>query len=274
MTSPGAGRPVTRHQAEVRGTRLSWTEQGSGPLAVFAHGLTGSGHAMEDAGMLDWSPVVRAGRRLVRYDARGHGRSAGEALPEVYAWPRLADDLIALTDRLSGGGPVAGIGCSMGTATLLYAALKAPDRFERLVLTAPPTGWATRAEQAHLYREAADFAERVGPESFQRLAALRPVPAVFAGLSGYPPAPQVSPALLATVLRGAAATDLPAVDLLRALDLPVLVLAWADDPGHPVSTAETLAATLPDARLEVASTPADLRTWGDRAAAFLTEGDR
>lgn len=267
--SAAADHGITRHSGDVRGARLSWTEQGHGPLALFAHGLTGSGHEMEDTGVLDWSPVARAGHRLVRYDARGHGRSAGQPDPGLYTWPALADDLLALAGRLSPGAPVAGIGCSMGTATLLHAALRAPERFDRLVLTAPPTAWATRAEQAHLYREAADFAERAGMESFKRLGAMRPRPDVFAGLPVYPPVPSVAEELLATVLRGAAACDLPPLTDLAALDQPVLVLAWAGDPGHPVSTAEALAATLPHARLEVATTPGELRAWGDRAARFL-----
>ncbi|AEM85114.1 hypothetical protein Strvi_5597 [Streptomyces violaceusniger Tu 4113] len=50
---------------------------------------------------------------------------------------------------------------------------------------------------------------------------------------------------------------------------PTLILAWAGDPGHPVSVSETLAATIPGSTLHVSETRADLRTWGERAADFL-----
>jgi len=50
---------------------------------------------------LDRPPIYEAGRRTLRYDARGHGRPTGQALPEDYAWARLADDLLALLDHLA-----------------------------------------------------------------------------------------------------------------------------------------------------------------------------
>ena len=73
-----------------------------------------------------------------------------------------------------------------------------------------------------------------------------------------------------SVLRGAAATDLPGAEALAALDHPVLILGWDTDPAHPVSSAEYLAKTLPDARLHVSVTAADVRTWPDRIDEFLT----
>ena len=37
-----------------------------------------------------------------------------------------------------------------------------------------------------------------------------------------------------------------------------MILAWIDDPGHPLSTAERLHELINDSELHVASTPADL----------------
>ena len=60
---------------------LAYEEIGDGAPVVFAHGLTSS-RANEDAWKLtDWAPLVAAGRRLVRYDARGHGRSGASVEP-------------------------------------------------------------------------------------------------------------------------------------------------------------------------------------------------
>jgi hypothetical protein len=58
---------------------------------------------------------------------------------------------------------------------------------------------------------------------------------------------------------------------LRSLTHPTLILAWATDNGHPLSTAEQLAALLPEAELRVANTAADIRGWGALAAAFLAD---
>ncbi|EIV91570.1 alpha/beta fold hydrolase [Frankia sp. QA3] len=271
---PSAPSDPTESRAHVRGAELAYTDAGAGPLAVYAHGLTQSRASETASGLFDWAPVVAAGRRLVRYDARGHGQSTGEAIPAQYAWPQLADDLLALLDQLAGAAPVAGIGSSMGTATLLHAAVRAPGRFDRLVLTAPPTAWASREAQAGLYRQGADLVETRGPGLFAELAASAPVPAVFADLPGYPPAPDVSEKLFPSVLRGAADSDLPPEAALATIDVPVLILAWAGDPGHPLSTAERLAALIDGARLQVAETGAQLARWGALTAEFLGSGEQ
>ena len=58
--------------SRVRGARLRWTATGDGPLVVFAHGLAGDPMVSRAARHAsDWSAIPRAGRRLVRFDARG-----------------------------------------------------------------------------------------------------------------------------------------------------------------------------------------------------------
>lgn len=101
--------------------------------------MTNDRWALENAGLYDWSPLVSTGRRLLRYDARGHGRSNGRAVPEDYRWTSFAADLLALLDQISPDRPVEALGSSTGTATLIIAALSAPARFSKLVPTAPPT---------------------------------------------------------------------------------------------------------------------------------------
>jgi 3-oxoadipate enol-lactonase len=267
---PAATEPSNHSlHARIADADIAYSDRGAGPLTVYAHGLTASRAVDSGLGWMDWSPVVAAGRRLVAYDARAHGGSSGVATSEHYTWSHLAGDLLALLDVWTTSAPVSAIGSSMGTGTVLHAAVRAPERFDRLVLTAPPTAWETRAAQAGMYLAAADLVEQRGLDAFTALAAQAPRPAVFADLESYPPTPDVPADLLPSVLRGAAASDLPDPEALRRIRQPVLVLAWAGDPGHPVSTAERLAALLPDARLEVAGSTADLRDWGAKAAAFL-----
>ncbi|WP_261575804.1 alpha/beta fold hydrolase [Frankia gtarii] len=270
--APNAPSDAAGSTAHVRGAALAYTDAGAGPLAVYAHGVTQSRASEAASGLFGWAPVVAAGRRLVAYDARGHGQSTGDPVPAQYTWPQLAEDLLALLDQLAGASPVAGIGSSMGTGTLLHAAVAAPGRFDRLVLTAPPTAWASRPAQADLYRRGADLVETRGPGLFAELAAAAPVPPVFADLPGFPPAPDVTEELFPSVLRGAADSDLPPERALATIDVPVLILAWAGDPGHPVATAERLAALIDGAQLQVAETGAQLARWGTLAADFLAPG--
>ncbi|WP_129841647.1 alpha/beta fold hydrolase [Streptomyces sp. RFCAC02] len=253
------------------GIELAYESTGEGPLLVHAHGML-LGRAAEDAmDLYSWDPVrALPGRRFVRYDARGHGESTGRAENSDFTYPAVAQDLLDLIDRLSPGAPVTGMGASLGAATVLTAAALAPERFDRLVLLIPPTAWATRPAQADRYRADADLLDERGIEALAEAWAGAPVPSSLADAPGYPPrSPGVHPEVLSALLRGAARSNLPAHEALAALPQPTLILAWADDPGHPVSTAEELAEVMPGARLHISTDAAGVRTWGERIAAFL-----
>ncbi|MCP3427314.1 alpha/beta hydrolase, partial [Rothia sp. AR01] len=73
--------------------------------------------------------------------------------------------------------------------------------------------------------------------------------------------PDVAPELLPSVYRGAALSDLPPADAVARLEVPTSVLAWVDDPAHPLSTAEALTGLLPRATLRVARTPSEVDGW-------------
>jgi len=240
---------------------------GHGRPFVWSHGLTSSRANEDQRGLFDWTPVTAIGRQVVRYDARGHGATGGPTDRAAYEWPRLAEDLLALMDHLGIDRAPAG-GASMGCATLLHAAVRAPERFERLVLVIPPTAWASRAGQAEVYEASAAHVERAGKAAWLELANTGPKAAIFE--SDPTPFDADIPAdLLPFVLRGAAASDLPDPDAVAAIAVPALVLAWATDPGHPVSTAERLVELLPHAELHVAERVAEILTWPGRVASFL-----
>ncbi|GAB6858614.1 alpha/beta fold hydrolase [Microbacterium xylanilyticum] len=243
---------------EVTGAELAvaLSDEGGHPV-VQLHGLTSS-RARDRVLNLDLGRGL-SGTRLLRYDARGHGRSTGRKVAEDYTWPNLADDLLRLLDHWFPGERVHGVGPSMGAATLLHAAAREPDRFAGLTLTVPPTAWETRAAQAQNYRNDAALVESEGVDAL--VAAHRggtPPPATV----GAPETvPDVADALLPSLLRGAAMSDLPAHDVISRIDVPTTILAWIEDPGHPLATAQTLASLLPRATLSVASDPVDVDTW-------------
>ncbi|KAA2255221.1 alpha/beta hydrolase [Solihabitans fulvus] len=257
------------HTLTRPGAELDYDLVGTGPLAVYAHGSLFSRRSEDQLALVDWTAVADAGRRLLRYDARAHGRSTGRPVEADYAFPSLAGDLLALLDHVGADGRVDGIGASMGSGTVLWAATLAPGRFRRLVLTMSPTAWDTRPAQAAGYQAAATFVEQQGKAAWVAAMSTMAPPPVLADVPGFPPEFDVAENLLPALLRGLASSDLPDQETLATLDLPVLVLSWDGDPGHPVSTAEKLAEVLPDAELHVSHDSADVRTWADRAAAFL-----
>jgi 3-oxoadipate enol-lactonase len=233
------------------------SDEGGHPV-VQLHGLTSS-RQRDRLLDLDLGRGL-SGTRLLRYDARGHGRSTGRTVPEDYRWPTLADDLLSLLDTWFPGEPVHGVGPSMGTGTLLHAVVRSPERFAGLTLVIPPTAWSTRAAKADDYRLAAKVVEDEGMAAFVEAGRLAPRPPATV-LTPDNTLPDVRESLLPSLLRGAALSDLPPAEQLAGIDVPVTILAWTEDPSHPVSTAEELAGLLPHSRLEVARTPEDLATW-------------
>ncbi len=249
-------------------TDLAYSVDGEGSPFLWAHGLTNSRAQEEADGLFTWTPLAQHGHQVVRYDARGHGQTGGPLDSAAYRWPQLAVDLLGLLDTLGIPRTAAG-GASMGCATLLYAAIAAPERFDRLVLVIPPTAWETRAGQAEQYEGSARYVEKAGKPAWLLAAAAAPRPEVFAGLPPFPATADIPEKLLPFVLRGAASSDLPPPDAIATITQPTLVLAWRGDAGHPVSTAEQLAAVLPDAHLRIATDLSEVLSWPAQVAAFL-----
>ncbi|MEE4024948.1 alpha/beta hydrolase [Gordonia sp. PKS22-38] len=256
--------------ADVRGVRLAWNQTGRGSPVIWAHGLSASSYNQEFSGQFDWR-AVSSTHRLIRYDARGHGRSSGGRNAGEYTWPELGRDLLGLLDVVAPDEPVAAIGSSMGAATLIYAALSRPERFTRLVLATPPTIWETRRALVAVRLASAGLVEREGLAAFARLAEDAPASPALADARRFVSPIAVRSAIYPAVLRGSAESDLPGLETLAALDLPTLVLSWTGDDSHPVSSGTLLADALPDARLEVADSPGRLHSWPRRVAEFLED---
>ena len=239
---------------------------------MWGHGLTSSRAEEDDGTIIDWPAVTRR-TRVLRYDARGHGESGLTSEPVAYGWDRMALDQLELA-ATTGVGVYVAAGASLGAATALHAAVAAPERIVGLVLVIPPTGWETRAAQTDIYEQMARLVERAGVEPLIEAAAALPTPDPFAGRSEWDERRERSmraadPTRLAAIFRGAATANLPPRDLVEAITVPTLVLAWSGDPGHPVSSAEALVELMPHAQLSVAATWDDLRGWTDRLLRFL-----
>lgn len=264
---------------QVNGVALNVQRSGSdtGIPLIWGHGLTSSMAGDDTSPWLQWAQLADD-IRLVRYDARGHGQSEASAALADYHWSALARDMLALADQVGYTSFVAG-GQSMGCATSLYAALAAPERIRGLVLMNVPTAWATRAAQTAFYGQMADVIAAQGVEALialqEQLQASMPANwqmSVFpeAAASYANSLRAHDPQALITTLRAAQSTDLPAPAELAAIRAPALILAWTDDPGHPVSSAEVVAQQLPNARLLIAHNAAEAATWTDEVRAFVT----
>jgi pimeloyl-ACP methyl ester carboxylesterase len=257
---------------KVRDVELAVRESGQGVPLLWGHGLMGSMEQEDEGGLFEWGSLAES-LRLVRYDARGHGRSEATLDPRAYHWRELARDLRGIADALGEEPPILG-GVSMGCATSLHAAVAAPEQTRALVLVGPPTAWDTRPRQARIYRFSAGVVERIGLTPFRCLGAVASLGVQNPTLARMQRSimnqlRRSDPRAVVAALRGAAASDLPKPGALRSLHVPTLILAWRGDPTHPLSTAQRLAELLPDAELDVAASSDDVQAWPERIRGFL-----
>jgi 3-oxoadipate enol-lactonase/4-carboxymuconolactone decarboxylase len=198
-----------------------------------------------------WDPQAArlAGHfRVVRYDARGHGRSP--VPPGPYSLDDLVDDALALLDRL-GVQRASVVGLSLGGMTALRLAARAPHRVERLAilcssaLLGPAQDWTDRAATVRAQGTAA-VADAVVSRWFT--PALR----------------EKDPALVRRMREMVAATPaegyagcceaIAGMDLradLAHITAPLLALAGADDPATPPEHLASIAAEVPLGQLLV-----------------------
>jgi 3-oxoadipate enol-lactonase len=123
------------------GYRTRVKEDGTGDVMVLVHGTPLDTRA--------WDPLVpllRERRRVVRYDARGHGTARSTLVPSSFS--PLADDVAALLDELDVHRAHV-IGHSWGGQIAQRFALDHPDRLSRLSLV------CTRSTPFPPFREAA-----------------------------------------------------------------------------------------------------------------------
>lgn len=242
-----------------------------GPAFVWTHGVLSSRDQEDRDGLFDWRTVVEQSWRWVRYDLRGHGESSGTTNVAAYSWRESGRDLLGLADAL-GIARFAGGGASTGCATLLEAAVEAPERIDRLVLAVPPAGWEERGEQAERYQRHAAFLRSQGHDEWvESMRSARPD--ILVAEPTVPPyVPRVPADWLPAVLRGAAASDLPPPEKVAQLSQPALILAWDGDASHPLATAHRLAELLPRADLYIARTVRQIHDWPRLVAGFIGIG--
>jgi 3-oxoadipate enol-lactonase len=214
-----------------------------------------------------WDPQLPAllpRRRVIRYDARGHGRSP---IPEGrYALADLGGDALALLDRL-GVASADVCGLSLGGMTAMWLAAHAPDRVGRLVLCCtsalfgPPSQWAERAAVVRAHGTAAVADAVVSRWVTPGYAAANPETTAY-----------LRDMIAATPAAGYAGACAAIEDMDLRADLgriaaPTLVIAGADDPATPPAHGEAIAAGIPAARLEILADAAHLGTFEQADAA-------
>lgn len=228
------------------GIDIAVEQFGHGPPLVFAHGLTGNRHFSRQ----QLTPLADRFTIIV-YDQRGHCDSSPVTDPALYDRGRMAEDMTAVLDALNINKAVVG-GESMGAATTLTFALHHPDRVEKLLLTAPAFGDTTNNAADGIKQMGQAIAEK-GLPAFLADSAIRQREEL-----GWPePVIQSVAAMQSTHQAQSLAVACQTViewrldmSLLPAITCPTCIIAWDNDPLHPLALAQRYLAAIPHAQLK------------------------
>jgi 3-oxoadipate enol-lactonase len=145
---------MTERMIEAGADQL-WSADSGGdrPPVVLLHPGVGDSRIWD--GLM---PALTASYRVIRYDARGFGRSPAPTEPFV-----LFDDLLTVLDHY-GLDRVAVVGCSQGGDCAIALAVTRPERVSSLVLLCPGiTGYPVPEDPGFFGR--LEAAEKDGPDA-------------------------------------------------------------------------------------------------------------
>lgn len=236
---------------ERDGVALNVLAEGDGRPVVLLHG-----HTLDLRVWDDLAPVLLgAGFRAVRYDQRGHGRSASPA--SGYGWGDHARDCAAVIERL-GGAPAHVIGLSKGGGIALELALRRPELVRSLVLIGPLVpDYALSAELLASFRELARAIRQDGVQAaiagrwmqHPLIASAHALPGARERLEamalGFPAGEYFATS------RDVADRDWKATERLGEIEAPTLVVTGEHDVPDFSAMSSLLAERIPGARLEV-----------------------
>jgi pimeloyl-ACP methyl ester carboxylesterase len=229
-----------------------------GPPVVFLHGVSGSLRTYA------WlTGAITEGRRIVRVDLRGHGRS--EHAPGAYDVDHYGEDVVGVLGEVV-GRPAVLVGHSLGGVVAWWVAQRHPELVAGAFLEDPPLYMGEAAEHERngavpVFRVILDMVARWRAEGVSAQAAAAelaaapfgPDPSRTSGeaLCDDVPAARAEALLQMDpgVLEGAAdRSTLAPTDTTAPVSVPVLVLAADDAKGaaFPTRHAERLAISHPD----------------------------
>lgn len=116
---------------DLDGVRLFYMDEGAGEPILLIHGFASNvATNWTNTGWVE--ALTGAGRRVVAFDNRGHGRSEKLYDPGRYGAPAMAEDARRLLDHL-GIGRADVMGYSMGARIAAFLVLKHPQRVRSVV---------------------------------------------------------------------------------------------------------------------------------------------
>lgn len=246
---------------DSNGIAIAYDDLGEGPPVLMIHGF-GSSAAVNWL-QQSWSDLLTgAGRRVVAFDHRGHGRSQKLYDPAAYRLEAMAGDALALLDHLAIRQADI-VGYSMGSRVSVALALAAPDRVRSVVLGGIGTNLI------HWGRDSTTIAEALEAPSIDDVST--DLGHMFRRFADQTKSDRRA---LAACMRGPRTPF--SAEILRSIEVPVLVACGTKD--EMVGDPKKLVAMFPNGRHLPIPDRDHMRAVGDRVfkrgvLAFLEEVD-
>lgn len=232
---------------ESDGLSLAYIDEGKGEPILLIHGFASTATVnWVNTGWVDL--LVKAGRRVIAVDVRGHGDSDKPHDPARYGADTMAADMPPLLDHL-GIGETAVMGYSMGARISTFFSIAHPERVKALILAGMASRMMDGANAPEVVADAMEAAS-LDDVTTPRGRAFRQ----FADRNG------ADLKALAACIRG----PKPRVtaEQLAKLTMPVLIAVGSED--DVAGSAEELAKYLPNPEVLTIVGRDHMRTVGDK----------
>jgi pimeloyl-ACP methyl ester carboxylesterase len=218
-----------------------WLEEP--PTVVFCHGVATDAHIWED-----WLPALIPHMRIMRFDTRGFGRSAGAAPPVSWTIDRFADDIVAVA-RAAGAERFHLIGESFGGTASLHLA----TRPRSPVVTLSCVSTSHRGGSMELVRQWRDAVRRNGIQTWsEQMMERRFVPGMLdAARTAWFARTQAATDAEALIAIGELLIRTDLTDALSRIQAPTLLLTPDSSPFVTVELSNQVRQAVPGSEMAV-----------------------
>ncbi|MFY9151532.1 MAG: alpha/beta hydrolase [Prolixibacteraceae bacterium] len=195
-----------------------------------------------------------------------------------YTWEYLSRELINIVNCQNHQRVILA-GLSMGSGTILHAAVNYPEKVKALILVTPPPAWESREKVKAVYRKvAAKTNSNNLPEILKRIVSWSQEPPEYYE-EKHPGTRKLiqelrlsfEPAYYTRLYLDGAASDMPSREQIARIHVPTLIIAHHNDENHPLEIAKELNNLIDGSELTVISTYSDYENAQTKMKEFIKQ---
>lgn len=247
------------------------TIQGQGEPLYWLHGMMNSVELDSTYSLVDLSQLAELAT-LIRYNY------CDKSVSGNYTWQYLSEELIGIINSQNDQRVILG-GLSMGSGTILHAAVNYPEKVKALILVTPPPAWESREKVKAVYRKVAAKTNPENiPEILKRIVSWSQEPPDYyeekhPGTRNRIQDLRLSfePEYYTRLYLDGAASDMPSREQIASIHVPTLIIAHHNDENHPLEMAQELNNLINESELFVISAYSDYNKLQLKLKEFINQ---